>query len=79
MMTLKQAFNIAVNKEENRYSDGTVNWNYVDADCAMDMDLASSYQSPESDNFKVIDCDAFYNEFDILAELYESNPFEPTA
>ena len=78
MMTLEQAFAKAVNSKANRLDDGTVDWNYVDADCAMDMNLASSYQSNESDNFSSLDCEAFYNQFDALAEQYESAPFEAT-
>ena len=59
-MTLEQAFAKAVNSKANRLDDGTVDWNYVDSDCAMDMELASSYQSKESDNFSMIDCEDFY-------------------
>ena len=69
-MNLEQAFNKALHSSENRYADGTVNWNFVDADCAMDMApgiLAG------------LDCDAFYDEFDQLAAKYEKNSFPETA
>tara|TARA_B100000780_G_C21032249_1_gene413918 strand:- start:457 stop:699 length:243 start_codon:yes stop_codon:yes gene_type:complete len=78
MMTLEQAFAKAVNSKANRLDDGTVDWNYVDSDCAMDMELASSYQSKESDDFNMIDCEDFYNRFDALANQYEKAPFEAT-
>jgi hypothetical protein len=71
MMTLEQAFAKAVNSKANRLNDGTVDWNYVDADCAMDMNLASS-------NITRTDCDAFYDQFDALATQYEKSPFEAT-
>ena len=77
-MTLEQAFAKAVNSKANRLDDGTVDWNYVDADCAMDTESASSYQSKESDDFGRTDCEDFYNRFDALAMQYESAPFEAT-
>ena len=78
MMTLEQAFAKAVNSKANRLEDGTVDWNYVDADCAMDTGFASSYQSKESDDFSMSEYDTYYDQFDALAVQYESAPCEAT-
>jgi len=78
MMTLEQAFAKAVNSKANRLEDGTLNWNYVDADCVMDTGFASSYQSKESDDFSMSDCDTYYDQFDVLVTQFESAPFEAT-
>jgi hypothetical protein len=38
MTNLESVFATAVVNPENLNSDGSVNWNYVDADCFMDAD-----------------------------------------
>ena len=84
-MTLKEAFDKAVLNPENRFPlvDGfheksdeqthNINWNFVDADCAMDTLELSSYHSPESDEFNVKACDAYYDKFYAMCDEYEKN------
>ena len=56
---LKSEFNTAVNNPENINSDNTINWNFVDADCYMEVGKL----------FK--DDKEFYDIFDTLATEYE--------
>ena len=35
-MTMQEAFDKAINNAENFNADGTVNWNFIDADVYMD-------------------------------------------
>ena len=35
-MTMQEAFDKAINNAENFNEDGTVNWNFIDADVYMD-------------------------------------------
>ena len=53
-----RAFNRAVSSDENTNEDGSVNWNFVDAD------LYSSEHRPNSD-------DEYYNLFNSIAIQYE--------
>lgn len=53
-----RAFNKAVSSEENTNKDGSVNWNFVDAD------LYGSEHRPNSDN-------EYYNLFNSIAIQYE--------
>jgi len=84
-MTLQQAFNNAINNPGNRYeidADGfhvmsdsqthNINWNFVDADCAIDTNESSSYRSPDEDGFTMVDCEAYYDQFDALCTQYEA-------
>ena len=79
MTTLDQAFAKAINHKSNRYEDGSVNWNFVDADCAKDVNLhGASYHSAESTEFTMAACEAYYDWFDALAGQFDSAPFEAT-
>jgi len=88
MMTLQQAFNKAILNPENRYEvvDGfheksdeqthNINWNCVDADCAMDTLEMSSYHSIEGKfegEFSMNACAAYYDKFDAMCDEYEKN------
>lgn len=50
---MQNSFDRAVNNPENRQQDGSINWNFVDADVYMDM--------------QPIDGEAHYNQFGFLA------------
>ena len=41
MLTLQQAFDKAINNPENFHEDGSVNWNFIDADVYMDSDAST--------------------------------------
>ena len=61
----QRAFNKAVSLGENLYEDGSVNWNYVDADLFMqfgprDTDINERYLS-----------ELHYEMFELLADAYE--------
>jgi hypothetical protein len=88
MMTLQQAFDKAILNPENRYEvvDGfheksdeqthNINWNCVDADCAMDTLEMSSYHSIEGKfegEFSMNACAAYYDKFDAMCDEYEKN------
>ena len=85
MMTLQQAFNKAILNPENRYEliDGfheksdeqthNINWMFVDADVSMDTMEMSSHRSPESEEFSMIECAAYYDKFDAMCDVYEKN------
>ena len=60
-LQMKQSFNKAVSLSENLQLDGSVNWNWVDADVYMDMD-----QFGESDTNR-----DHYVMFDMLCDAYE--------
>jgi len=53
---LARVFNKAVTSTENLWEDGSVNWNYVDADVHMDM------LGKAPDNYR--------DQFDYLADCY---------
>jgi len=55
-----QSFNKAVSNPENINDDGSINWNYVDADVYMDM-----HQFGETDTNK-----GHYEKFNFLADAY---------
>ena len=60
-----RAFNKAVSLGENLYEDGSVNWNYVDADLYMqfgprDTEINERYLS-----------ELHYEMFELLADAYE--------
>lgn len=57
---LVESFNIAVRSEENLREDGSVNWNFVDADIHMDAGEAG-LSIPEE----------WFVMFDHLANVYE--------
>ena len=62
---LARAFNKAVSLDENLYEDGSVNWNYVDADLFMefgprDTEINERYLS-----------ELHYEMFELLADAYE--------
>ena len=64
-MKFKQAFNKAVSLGENLYEDGSVNWNYVDADLYMEFgpkhtEINERYLS-----------ELHYEMFELLADAYE--------
>ena len=60
-LRMKQSFNKAVSLSENLQLDGSVNWNWVDADVYMDM-----HQFGESDTNQ-----DHYIMFDMLCDAYE--------
>jgi len=64
-LKFKQAFNKAVSLGENLQLDGSVNWNYVDADLFMefgprDTDVNERYLT-----------ELHYEMFELLADAYE--------
>ena len=64
-LKFKQAFNKAVSLGENLSEDGSVNWNYVDADLFMefgpkDTEINERYLS-----------ELHYEMFELLADAYE--------
>jgi hypothetical protein len=58
------AFNRAVTLPENQYEDGSINWDFVDADLCMDDDL------------REMDDDDLQSWFFFLADDYERPPRE---
>ena len=59
---LARAFNKAVTTEENINNDGSINWNFVDADVYMAMcNLNSSYAVEDTNH---------YEQFDAVAKAY---------
>ena len=64
-VAFKRAFNKAVSLGENLYEDGSVNWNYVDADLFMqfgprDTEINERYLT-----------ELHYEQFELLADAYE--------
>ena len=64
-LKFKKAFNKAVSLGENLYEDGSVNWNYVDADLYMEFgpkhtEINERYLS-----------ELHYEIFELLADAYE--------
>ena len=64
-IAFKRAFNKAVSLGENLYEDGSVNWNYVDADLYMEFgpkhtEINERYLS-----------ELHYEMFELLADAYE--------
>ena len=56
----------AIELEENRNADGSINWNFVDADCYVD--LIDFFRSTTD----------FYEAFNDIAEMIESEfPVDP--
>ena len=62
--SMMQSFNKAVSLSENLQLDGSVNWNYVDADVYMDVGPRESDGNP-ADNSE------HYQMFDMLCQAYE--------
>jgi len=56
---VRTAMVAAVAKEENRYANGEINWNFVDADAFMDCVADSSDRAA---------CDRFYELFEKIAD-----------
>lgn len=56
-----KAFKAAIVKEENINEDGSIKWNFVDADCFMEL----------RDIFGEFDMDLFYKEFEACADEEE--------
>jgi len=54
-----ESFERAINSDENINADGSINWNFVDAD--MNMDLSGSYASSY-----------IYEAFEFLADQVEA-------
>jgi len=59
---LAKAFNRAVTTAENINEDGSINWNFVDADCYMD--LADNFYMEIPANINYIE------QFNYLADCY---------
>ena len=59
-MTMQEAFDKAINNAENFNADGTVNWNFIDADVYMD---ANTYGMTQ---------DEYMEQFDKLANEWEN-------
>jgi hypothetical protein len=60
---LLTAFTKAIQNPENK-ENGSVNWNFVDADCYMDL-CRSDWSAEENKDF--------YEQFDYLAFTYNNN------
>ena len=58
---LAKAFNRAVTTAENINNDGSINWNFVDADCYMDLADINSDLPANID---------YVEQFDYLADCY---------
>ena len=56
-----KAFRAAVEKSENKNEDGSINWNFVDADVTMDLVEIFGNDLPE---------DMYAEEFEFSAEEY---------
>ena len=63
-LQMKQSFNKAVSLSENLQLDGSVNWNWVDADVYMDVGPVDTDGNPISNQ-------EHYAMFDVLASAYE--------
>ena len=59
-MTMKQAFDLAVENPDNYNTDGSINWNFIDADVYMD---ANTYGMTQEEYIK---------QFDELANKWEN-------
>lgn len=57
---LEVEFNQAINNTENLNDDGSINWNFVDADCYMAV--GKLYK----------DSTSFYEDFNDLADTHEA-------
>ena len=64
-LKFKKAFNKAVSLGENLYEDGSVNWNYVDADLYM------QFGPKDSEINERYLCELHYEMFELLADAYE--------
>jgi hypothetical protein len=64
---LLTAFTKAIQNPENFNEDGSVNWNFVDADCYMDL-CRSDWSAEENKDF--------YEQFDYLAFTYNNSNTE---
>ena len=62
--TLEQAFADAVVNPENIKANGNIDWNYVDADCYMDMAMANDGIT--------VDSTKYMEQFNALADAYLS-------
>ena len=60
-LSMKQSFNKAVSLGENLQLDGSVNWNWVDADVYMDMHPTGDGNDTNRDHYIMFDmlCDAY--------------------
>ena len=60
-LQMKQSFNKAVSLSENLQLDGSVNWNWVDADVYMDMHQFGDGDNTNKDHYVMFDmlCDAY--------------------
>ena len=66
---MARAFNKAVTLNENLNEDGTINWNFVDAD--VDSEMAASHKGVMSNE----NTNAHYDAFHFLAdEFIAANP-----
>ena len=63
-LNVSQAFNRAVSNPENIQTNGSVNWNWVDADVYMDVGPVDTDGNPISNQ-------EHYAMFDVLASAYE--------
>jgi|TARA_B110000305_G_C19248339_1_gene543439 hypothetical protein len=61
-----RAFNKAITNPENFNEDGSVNWNFIDADCYMDVkpDDSPLFNTREEGQ-------AYVDQFDYLANVWE--------
>ena len=59
---LESTMRSAIELDENKNEDGSINWNFVDADVYMDMNQLHS-STPDSDH---------YAKFELLASEYEA-------
>ena len=67
-VAFKRAFNKAVSLGENLYEDGSVNWNYVDADVYMAVGPSTHGLEGPAERSQI---NTHYALFDVLCNAYE--------
>jgi len=65
---MMQAFNAAVTNPENIQSNGSVNWNYVDADVYMAVGPSTQGLEGAAERSLI---NSHYAQFDVLCRAYE--------
>ena len=67
---LLTAFTKAIQNPDNFNEDGSVNWNFVDADCYMDLTEGSPLFDTREEG------QAYVDQFDFLADFYRKSNTE---
>jgi len=60
---LQEVFSKALERPENTNEDGSINWNFMDADCYMEMCDGVLFDTREEGQ-------AYVDQFDYLADCY---------